>query len=85
MIGLFAKLPLYWSFRTFGWPKVKPFSVVVSVSYRCNSKCRTCDVWRKPNDDLTVEEWEQRLCRPGPLALLHDLHRRRAVPAQGPG
>jgi MoaA/NifB/PqqE/SkfB family radical SAM enzyme len=33
--------------------------VVVSVSFRCNSKCRTCDVWRKPNDDLSVEEWEQ--------------------------
>jgi MoaA/NifB/PqqE/SkfB family radical SAM enzyme len=36
-----------------------PFSVVVSVSFRCNSKCRTCDVWRKPNDDMTVEEWDR--------------------------
>ena len=36
-----------------------PFSVVVSISYRCNSKCRTCDVWRKPNDDMTVEEWDK--------------------------
>ena len=59
MIGLIPKLPLYWSFRTFGWPKIKPFSVVISVSFRCNSKCRTCDVWRKPNDDLTVDEWEK--------------------------
>ena len=59
MLGLIPRLPLYWAFRTFGWPTVKPFSVVVSVSFRCNSKCRTCDVWRKPNDDLSVEEWEQ--------------------------
>ncbi|MFM7584510.1 MAG: radical SAM protein, partial [Caldilinea sp.] len=59
MFGLIPRLPLYWAFRTFGWPTVKPFSVVVSVSFRCNSKCRTCDVWRKPNDDLSVEEWEQ--------------------------
>ncbi len=59
MIGLIPKLPLYWSFRTFGWPKIKPFSVVISVSFRCNSKCRTCDVWRKPNDDLSVDEWEK--------------------------
>jgi MoaA/NifB/PqqE/SkfB family radical SAM enzyme len=51
----YSKLPLYWAFRTFGWPAVKPFSVVISVSYRCNSKCRTCDVWRKPNDDLTLK------------------------------
>ena len=59
MIGLVPKLPLYWAFRTFGWPTVKPFSVVISISYRCNSKCRTCDVWRKPNDDLTVAEWDK--------------------------
>ena len=36
-----------------------PFSVVVSISFRCNSKCRTCDVWRKPNDDMSVEEWDK--------------------------
>jgi MoaA/NifB/PqqE/SkfB family radical SAM enzyme len=36
-----------------------PFSVVVSVSYRCNSRCKTCDVWRKPNDDMSLEEWER--------------------------
>lgn len=36
-----------------------PFSIVVSVSFRCNSKCRTCDVWRKPNDDMTAEEWDR--------------------------
>ncbi|RME59186.1 MAG: radical SAM protein, partial [Caldilineae bacterium] len=59
MIGLLPKLPLYWAFRTFGWPQIKPFSVVVSVSFRCNSKCRTCDVWRKPNDDMTAEEWDR--------------------------
>ncbi len=59
MLGLLPKLPLYWAFRTFGWPKVKPFSLVISVSFRCNSRCRTCDVWRKPNDDMTVEEWDR--------------------------
>jgi MoaA/NifB/PqqE/SkfB family radical SAM enzyme len=59
MLGLAPKLPLYWAFRAFGWPKVKPFSVVISVSFRCNSKCRTCDVWRKPNDDLSLEEWDK--------------------------
>ncbi len=61
MLGLIPKLPLYWAFRAFGWPQVKPFSVVVSVSFRCNSKCRTCDIWRKPNDDLSVDEWERSL------------------------
>ena len=59
MLSLAPKLPLYWGFRRFGWPRMYPFSVVVSISYRCNSKCRTCDVWRKPNDDMTVEEWDK--------------------------
>jgi MoaA/NifB/PqqE/SkfB family radical SAM enzyme len=36
-----------------------PFSIVISVSYRCNSKCKTCDVWRKPNDDMTLAEWDK--------------------------
>lgn len=59
MLRLLPKLPLYWSFRRFGWPAMLPFSLVVSVSYRCNSRCKTCDVWRKPNDDLTLEEWDR--------------------------
>jgi MoaA/NifB/PqqE/SkfB family radical SAM enzyme len=59
MLDLAPKLPLYWSFRRFGWPKIYPFSVVVSVSYRCNSRCHTCDIWRKPNDDMSVDEWDR--------------------------
>ncbi len=55
--SLLPKIPLYWSFYRFGAPKLLPFSIVISISFRCNSKCRTCDVWRKPNDDLTLEEW----------------------------
>lgn len=57
LASLLPKIPLYWSFYRFGFPRLLPFSLVVSVSYRCNSKCRTCDVWRKPNDDLTLDEW----------------------------
>ena len=59
MLGLIPKLPLYWSYRHFGWPMMLPFSIVVSISYRCNSKCKTCDVWRRPNDDMTLEEWRK--------------------------
>jgi MoaA/NifB/PqqE/SkfB family radical SAM enzyme len=59
MLELLPKLPFYWSFYHLGWPPLLPFSIVVSVSFRCNSKCRTCDVWRKPNDDMSVEEWRK--------------------------
>jgi MoaA/NifB/PqqE/SkfB family radical SAM enzyme len=57
LASLLPKIPLYWSFYKFGFPKLLPFSIVISVSFRCNSRCRTCDVWRKPNDDLTLDEW----------------------------
>ncbi len=69
MLKLLTQLPLYWSYRRFGWPEMLPFSLVVSVSYRCNSKCKTCDVWRKPNDDLSLEEWDKTFANigPGPL------------------
>jgi MoaA/NifB/PqqE/SkfB family radical SAM enzyme len=59
MLELLPKLPLYWSYYHLGWPRMLPFSIVVSVSYRCNSKCKTCDVWRKPNDDMSIEEWRK--------------------------
>jgi MoaA/NifB/PqqE/SkfB family radical SAM enzyme len=59
MIELLPKLPLYWSFYHLGWPKMLPFSIVISASYRCNSKCRTCDVWRKSSDEMTTSEWRQ--------------------------
>jgi MoaA/NifB/PqqE/SkfB family radical SAM enzyme len=65
MLDLASKLPLYWAFRRFGRPKMYPFSVVVSVSYRCNSRCRTCDIWRKPNDDMSLEEWDRVFCNLG--------------------
>ncbi|MDM8521323.1 radical SAM protein [Anaerolineales bacterium HSG6] len=69
MLKLLTKLPFYWSYRKFGWPEILPFSVVVSVSYRCNSKCQTCDVWRKPNDDMTLEEWDKTFAQLGPGSL----------------
>jgi len=36
-----------------------PINITVSVSYRCNSRCKTCNVWLLPNDDLTVPEWDR--------------------------
>jgi len=65
VLSLLPRLPLYWAFRRFGWPRLLPFSIVVSVSYRCNSRCRTCDVWRKPNDDMSAAEWERVFARLG--------------------
>jgi MoaA/NifB/PqqE/SkfB family radical SAM enzyme len=35
-----------------------PANITVSTSYRCNSRCKTCNVWLLPNDDFTLEEWD---------------------------
>jgi MoaA/NifB/PqqE/SkfB family radical SAM enzyme len=36
-----------------------PVNITVSVSYRCNSRCKTCNVWLLPNDDLDLDEWDR--------------------------
>jgi MoaA/NifB/PqqE/SkfB family radical SAM enzyme len=42
-----------------GRPIALPVNITVSVSYRCNSRCKTCNVWLLPNDDLTLSEWDR--------------------------
>ena len=63
MLELLPRLPLYWSFYRFGRRrfafKLLPFSLVVSVSYRCNSRCQTCGVWRKVSEEMSAGEWRQ--------------------------
>ena len=58
-LGLLSKIPLYTSFRRLGWPRLLPFSLVISVCYRCNSRCHTCNVWKKHADELTLLEWDR--------------------------
>ncbi len=32
----------------------------LSLTYRCNSRCATCNIWRhKPVDELTIDQWER--------------------------
>jgi MoaA/NifB/PqqE/SkfB family radical SAM enzyme len=42
-----------------GKPLALPMNLTISVSYRCNSRCKTCNVWQRPNDDFTIEEYEK--------------------------
>ncbi len=59
MIGLAAKIPLYVSFRATGTPRMMPFNLTISVSYKCNSRCRTCNVWKRKADDLSAAEYDK--------------------------
>ncbi|OGI17227.1 MAG: radical SAM protein [Candidatus Moranbacteria bacterium RBG_19FT_COMBO_42_6] len=59
MFSLLPKIPLYKSFRKFGLPKMLPMNLTLNVTYRCNSRCRTCNVWKKKANELTLSEWEK--------------------------
>jgi len=36
-----------------------PLNLTFSVSYRCNARCRTCNVWKKRVDDLSLDEYKR--------------------------
>ena len=57
MLRLASRLPAYWLSRAVGWPRRLPFSLVISVCYRCNSRCSTCNVWKKEAKELSLDEW----------------------------
>ncbi len=63
MLELLLQVPRYWMFRRFGWPKVMPVNVAVSIISTCNSRCLTCNIWAEhtPGEgkDLTVEEFDR--------------------------
>jgi MoaA/NifB/PqqE/SkfB family radical SAM enzyme len=65
VLELIPKLPLYGSFYRLGRPRMLPFSLVISTSFRCNSRCQTCGVWARSSDEMSVEEWRRVFARLG--------------------
>ena len=59
MLGVLARVPLYKSYRRFGWPKMLPINLTLSPSPRCNSRCLTCNIWMKRENELNMDEWEK--------------------------
>jgi MoaA/NifB/PqqE/SkfB family radical SAM enzyme len=58
MLRLLPKLPAFYSFRRTGWPRKLPMNLTLSVSYSCNSRCKTCNIYKKKSRELTLNEWE---------------------------
>lgn len=58
-ITLFSKIPLYMTMRTSGFPCVYPANVTMSLLYPCNSRCKTCNVYEKSPDRLSLEEFDR--------------------------
>ena len=59
MLGIISKVPWYVLFRAGGLPRMLPMSLTISPSFRCNSRCRTCNVYKKDSAELSVQEWER--------------------------
>jgi len=59
MIGVLARVPLFKLYRRFDWPRMLPVNVTLTPSPRCNSRCLTCNIWKRRENELTITEWEK--------------------------
>src|SRR5438093_1048093 len=59
MTHVAARIPLLKASYLTGHVFTLPVNITVSVSYRCNSRCKTCNIWLLPNDDFVLEEWDR--------------------------
>ncbi|MDP2907265.1 MAG: radical SAM protein [Nanoarchaeota archaeon] len=58
------KIPFYTIgyklYKCLGLPRLLPISLTLSVTERCNSMCKTCNLWKTPSEkELSVEEWKK--------------------------
>lgn len=59
-LGVFGKIIGYRMFRSVGWPKMLPLNLTIGLTYRCNSRCKTCNIWRRQSsDELSIEEFDK--------------------------
>jgi len=58
---ILPKLISYKLFRIFGFPKQFPINLTLGLTYKCNSKCKTCNIWKRKISDgeLSLEEFKK--------------------------
>jgi MoaA/NifB/PqqE/SkfB family radical SAM enzyme len=66
MIRLAARIPAYRLFRRLGFPRLRPVNLTVSVTYRCNSRCKTCRIYTKEAREFSVAEYDRTFASIGP-------------------
>lgn len=59
MIELLPKILFFKLFYHTGFPRLMPINYTISALYRCNSKCKTCRVWQKEAQELSLAEYEK--------------------------
>ncbi len=59
MIKLLLRIVAYKLYRWIGFPRILPMNYTLSVSYRCNSRCKTCNIYDKEAEELTLDEYRK--------------------------
>lgn len=55
---LILKIPGYNLVRIFNSSALRPISLTFVITHRCNSKCKTCNIWKIENHENELEMWE---------------------------
>jgi len=63
--GVLARVPLFKLYRRVGWPQILPLNLTLSPSPKCNSRCLTCNIWMKRENELAIDEWDKVLASLG--------------------
>ncbi len=59
MLKILIKTFFFKMQRTFGFPWLLPINYTISLSYRCNSRCKTCQIYKKRSKELSINEYKQ--------------------------
>jgi len=59
MLEVLLRVPLFKLYRGLGRPRLLPLNLTLSPSPKCNSRCLTCNIWMKREDELSLEEWNK--------------------------
>ena len=49
----------YYLMKQIGFPRLLPMNYTVSLLYTCNSRCSTCNIWKKSAKNLTSDEYKK--------------------------
>jgi len=59
MLHALLKIPACYLFHLLGYPRVLPINLTLSVTFNCNSHCKTCYIHQRTSGELSIEEWSK--------------------------
>jgi len=60
LANLLLKIIGYNLWKRLGYPKIMPIVLTLSITDECNSRCKTCNIWKiKTTNELTLIEYEK--------------------------